>query len=49
MEAGCRPDGLIVVDTGRTEWSALIEAKIGKAELSDGQVSQGPEEQLPAE
>lgn len=34
----CRPDGLIVVDTGRTKWSALIEAKIGKNNLTDDQV-----------
>ena len=33
-----RPDGLIVVDTGRSQWSALIEAKIGKADLDADQV-----------
>jgi hypothetical protein len=26
-----RPDGLIVIDTGRETWSALVECKIGKA------------------
>ncbi|MEX3314397.1 hypothetical protein [Sulfitobacter sp. PS-8MA] len=35
---GCRPDGLIFVDTGRTQWSALIEAKIGRNELTQEQV-----------
>lgn len=33
-----RPDGLIVVTTGKKQWSALIEAKIGKAELQPEQV-----------
>ncbi|MFT6489507.1 MAG: hypothetical protein ACJAXQ_000277 [Parvibaculaceae bacterium] len=33
-----RPDGLIVVTTGKKQWSALIEAKIGKAELLADQV-----------
>ena len=28
-----RPDGLIVVEQGGKRWSALVEAKIGKAEL----------------
>ncbi|OWX99793.1 hypothetical protein [Thioclava sp. IC9] len=36
--ANCRPDGLIVIDTGRTRWSALIEAKIGKNGLDVEQV-----------
>ncbi|MBZ8118964.1 hypothetical protein KUD11_09925 [Roseovarius sp. LXJ103] len=36
--SGCRPDGLIVVDTGRTQWTALVEAKIGKNDLGDEQV-----------
>ncbi len=35
---GCRPDGLIVVDTGRTRWSALVEAKVGRNELDADQV-----------
>ncbi len=33
-----RPDGLIVVTTGKKQWSALVEAKIGKAELQSEQV-----------
>lgn len=37
-DAGCRPDGLIVVDTGRSRWSALVEAKIGRNELTNEQV-----------
>ncbi|WP_373084076.1 hypothetical protein [Sneathiella sp.] len=34
----CRPDGLIVVNTGRGIWTALVEAKIGKAKLDVTQV-----------
>lgn len=34
-----RPDGLILVTNGKTQWSALVEAKIGKAELDPDQVS----------
>lgn len=33
-----RPDGLIIVDTGKKQWRALIESKIGKAELTKEQV-----------
>lgn len=33
-----RPDGLIVVSNGKTSWSALVEAKIGKADLNPEQV-----------
>ncbi|MDB2414171.1 hypothetical protein N9W34_00190 [Rickettsiales bacterium] len=33
-----RPDGLIVVTTGKKQWTALVEAKIGKAELTAEQV-----------
>ena len=33
-----RPDGLIVVSTGRSRWSALVEAKIGNQELVAEQV-----------
>ena len=33
-----RPDGLIVVRSGKRVWSALIEAKTGTAELSNDQV-----------
>ena len=28
-----RPDGLLIVDRGRSTWSALIEAKIGNSKL----------------
>lgn len=38
-EANCRPDGLLIVSTSRSEWRALIEAKIGTARVSPGQVS----------
>lgn len=33
-----RPDGLLIVSTGKTTWSALIEAKIGKSKLGADQV-----------
>ncbi len=33
-----RPDGLIVVQTGRSTWAAIVEAKIGKAALDASQV-----------
>lgn len=33
-----RPDGLIVINTGRTKWTALVEAKIGKSELDEEQI-----------
>ena len=39
VEDGCRPDGLLLIDTGRTRWSALIEAKIGRNELTQDQVT----------
>ena len=34
-----RPDGLLIVSTGKSSWSALIEAKIGTAKLSADQVT----------
>jgi len=34
----CRPDGLILITTGRTTWSALIEAKIKNNKLVPEQV-----------
>ncbi len=34
----CRPDGLICIQNGKNEWTALVEAKIGKAELDQTQV-----------
>ena len=37
-DANNRPDGLLIVSTGKTTWSALIEAKIGKAKLDADQV-----------
>ncbi len=37
-DSKCRPDGLIVINTGRGIWTALIEAKIGKAKLDFTQV-----------
>ncbi|SDZ14353.1 hypothetical protein SAMN05444004_106206 [Jannaschia faecimaris] len=37
-DSASRPDGLIVVDTGRTHWSALVEAKVGRNDLDDEQV-----------
>ena len=33
-----RPDGLLIVDRGRSTWSALIEAKIGNSKLEPGQI-----------
>lgn len=33
-----RPDGLLVLKTGRRQWTALIEAKIGTKQLRAGQV-----------
>jgi len=34
-----RPDGLLVLHTGRRSWSALVEAKIGRNELTQEQIS----------
>lgn len=34
-----RPDGLIEVKTGKNFWNALVEAKIGNAELNSEQIS----------
>lgn len=33
-----RPDGLIIINTGRSQWKALVEAKIGNEELSAEQI-----------
>ncbi len=33
-----RPDGLIVVNTGKVTWTALVEAKVGSAELTNPQI-----------
>ena len=38
VESSGRPDGLLIVATGRATWSALIEAKIGRADLDPSQV-----------
>jgi len=35
-----RPDGLLILDTGRSRWSALIEAKIGNARIGADQLLQ---------
>lgn len=34
-----RPDGLIIIRNAKTSWAALIEAKIGKAEIDADQVA----------
>ncbi len=33
-----RPDGLIIINTGRSQWKALVEAKIGNSELDPQQI-----------
>lgn len=33
-----RPDGLLIVTIGKKQWSALIEAKIGRADLNEEQL-----------
>src|SRR5262249_30669735 len=33
-----RPDGLMIVDTGRDSWSALIECKVGRAVIETEQL-----------
>ena len=33
-----RPDGLIVISSGKGSWKALVEAKIGNSQLDDDQV-----------
>ena len=39
MKAKDRPDGLIHVRMAKGDWSALLEAKIGKAEIQEDQVT----------
>ena len=34
-----RPDGLLVVTTGKRQWSALVEAKVGRNEINTDQVA----------
>jgi hypothetical protein len=38
QQTGRRPDGLIVVTTGKKVWTALVESKIGRSELQREQV-----------
>lgn len=38
VEEKYRPDGLIVVSTGKSSWTALVEAKVGTAELTNAQI-----------
>lgn len=33
-----RPDGLIIINTGRSQWKALVEAKIGNSDLDEQQI-----------
>jgi hypothetical protein len=37
-DAKYRPDGLIVVNTGKSVWTALVEAKVGASELTNAQI-----------
>lgn len=37
-EDNLRPDGLLIVSTGRSQWSAFIEAKVGNAPLKQDQI-----------
>jgi hypothetical protein len=34
----CRPDGLIIFDTVRRQWKALVEAKLGQGRISPEQI-----------
>ena len=34
----CRPDGLIIFDTVRRQWKALVEAKVGQGRISSDQL-----------
>ena len=34
-----RPDGLLVVDTGLSRWTALVEAKVRKSEINADQLA----------
>lgn len=34
----CRPDGLLILDTVRRQWKAIIEAKLGQAKISTEQL-----------
>jgi len=37
-DPNCRPDGLLVIKTGKSVWRALIEAKVGNGKLRKDQV-----------
>lgn len=34
-----RPDGILIVDTGRSRWTALVEAKVRKSEIEQDQLA----------
>lgn len=36
--AKLRPDGIVVLDTGRSIWSAIVESKVGNSDLSSAQL-----------
>ena len=38
-DAQDRPDGLLILDTGRTRWTALVEAKVRKNEIQAEQLN----------
>ena len=38
LETRHRPDGLIVVSTGKSVWRALVEAKVGSSDLTNEQI-----------
>ncbi|MBV5258429.1 hypothetical protein FLX56_08355 [Synechococcus moorigangaii CMS01] len=40
VEKGSRPDGLMVVDTGRSKWTAFVEAKVATNQLEKAQVEE---------
>jgi len=40
IEKGSRPDGLIVLDTGRSKWTAFVEAKVATNQLEKPQVEE---------
>ncbi|MEX0732963.1 MAG: hypothetical protein WED00_01135 [Aquisalimonadaceae bacterium] len=35
-----RPDGLLILNTGKKQWRALIEAKIDNAEINEAQLKE---------
>jgi hypothetical protein len=39
-ECKVRPDGIIIVTTGKNRWSAIVEAKVGNAKLDPGQIEE---------